>query len=90
MTTREKIENTIKKYIVDEFFDDERTQKGWNEKLKNPDTKLKEDLGLDSLDGVQLIMHIEDIFRISIPDDEINYSSTLKELFDYVENLTNL
>jgi NADH dehydrogenase (ubiquinone) 1 alpha/beta subcomplex 1, acyl-carrier protein len=35
-----------------------------------PDAHFKNDLGLDSLDAVELVMDLEDEFRFEIPDNE--------------------
>jgi NADH dehydrogenase (ubiquinone) 1 alpha/beta subcomplex 1 len=42
------------------------------------------DLGLDSLDAVEVLMAIEDEFLVEIPDDEADRIQTLQEAVDYV------
>lgn len=44
---------------------------------------LKE-LGLDSLDTVEMIMIIEDEFRIQITDEYLSTEPTLAELIDHI------
>lgn len=46
---------------------------------------LEDDLGLDSLDHVELIMKLEKEFNIGIPDDEFENlkNTTVKELTDF-------
>lgn len=52
-----------------------------------PDTKL-EDLGLDSLDMIEVLFEVEDAFKISIPeDDSVVRSATIREFLDAVERL---
>jgi len=46
------------------------------------DTRLREDLGLSSLKTVDLVVRIEDVFDISISDDDL---SSLKTIGDVVE-----
>ncbi len=54
-----------------------------------PDTNLKDDLGADSLDAVEIVMALEDEFNISIPDEEIQNISTVKKLVEYIESKLN-
>lgn len=53
------------------------------------DTNLKDDLGADSLDAVEIVMALEDEFSISIPDEEIQNISTVKKLVEYIESKIN-
>ena len=50
----------------------------------NRDSKF-EDLGIDSLDAVEIIMGIEDEFGIEIPDEEAEKFQTVSDLVNYVE-----
>ena len=51
------------------------------------DKMLRDDLGLDSLDCVEIVMELEKEFGISIPDNEVDAAAGWKvsELCDYVE-----
>ena len=51
------------------------------------DTSLIDDLGADSLDIVELIMSLEDLFGISISDDEAAQLTTVRKIVDYLEQL---
>ena len=48
--------------------------------------RLVEDLGADSLDVVEVLMSIEDEFKVEIPDEEIENIRTIGELATYIEN----
>lgn len=48
------------------------------------ETKFSEDLGLDSLDIVEVVMAIEDEFAIEIPDQEADKISTIQDAVDYI------
>jgi acyl carrier protein len=48
-------------------------------------TRLREDLNVDSLDAVELIMELEDTFKVKIADDE---AQQLKSIGDIVNFLT--
>ena len=41
--------------------------------------KLKEDLGADSIDAVQIIMALEDEFEIKLEDDNLEKISTVED-----------
>lgn len=49
------------------------------------DTDLQEDLGVDSLDLVDLLMSIEDEFEVEVPDEEIENIKTVGSLVSYIE-----
>ncbi|MCL2339225.1 MAG: acyl carrier protein [Proteobacteria bacterium] len=44
------------------------------------DSNFEDDLGMDSLDTVEIIMFAEKIFQITIPDDEAEHIKTLQDL----------
>ena len=52
----------------------------------NPDSKLIEDLGADSLGIVELIMAMEEEFDIEIPDEDAEKLATVKNVQDYLES----
>lgn len=45
-----------------------------------------EDLGVDSLDAIEITMSIEEQFEVEIPDEVIEKIVSVRELADYVEN----
>ncbi|MBS1418790.1 MAG: acyl carrier protein [Clostridia bacterium] len=51
------------------------------------DTNLIDDLGADSLDVVELIMSLEDVFGISISDEDAAELYTVRRIVDYLERL---
>lgn len=52
-----------------------------------PEKRLSEDLGLDSLDGIELIMEFEKEFDISISDEQLSKISTVGDIIKLVESL---
>lgn len=48
------------------------------------------DLGCDSLDIVELAMHLEDEFGINIDDDRFAQLSTVQHVIDHVQQLTEV
>ena len=51
------------------------------------ESSLKDDLGADSLDAVEIIMDIEDEFNIQIDDTEAENIKTVKDIVKYIESL---
>ncbi len=52
-----------------------------------PDALIKEDLGADSLDVLQLLMAIEDEYDITIPDEELATFSKVQDIVDWMDKL---
>ncbi len=50
------------------------------------DTNLQDDLGLDSLDAVELNMSLEDKFEISITDEELAELKTVGDIVNVVNS----
>jgi acyl carrier protein len=71
----------IKNLIVKELSVDESKVK--------MDSKLVEDLGVDSLDTVELLMSLEDEFGIQIPDEEAMQLTTVESIVNLVDSKLN-
>ena len=50
------------------------------------DSKIKDDLGADSLDVLQLLMTLEEEKGIVIPDEVLPTLKTVGDIVSYVEN----
>jgi acyl carrier protein len=48
-------------------------------------TRLREDLNVDSLDAVELIMELEDTFTVKISDDEAQKLKTIGDIVTFIE-----
>ena len=57
----------------------------WDDVDRNEELELRKDIGFDSLDCVEFLMHIERGFKISIPDEEAEPVKTVKEVIDIIE-----
>ena len=63
--------------------------------VKNQDLTLttsmdiQKDLGLDSIELVELIIDLEEAFQLSIPDEDVEDLASLGELSDYLNNRIN-
>ena len=49
-----------------------------------PETKLIDDLGMDSLDRIELMVEMEREFDISLIDEEIEIIETVQQCFDLI------
>jgi acyl carrier protein len=49
------------------------------------DASFVDDLGADSLDQVEMIMAMEEEFDISIPDEDAEKISTVKDAVEYIK-----
>lgn len=49
-----------------------------------PNASILEDLGADSLDVVELVMSLEDVFDIEVPDEAVEGIRTVGDLQQYV------
>ena len=71
------IEQRVKKVIAEQLSINEAD-------IKN-DSAFIEDLGADSLDTVELVMALEDAFKIEIPDDQQEKLRTVQQAIDYIQ-----
>jgi len=76
--TRVEIENSVKGFLVEELEIDEN-------KI-TPEGKLKEDLGIDSLDFVDIVVIVERKFGFKINPEEMGGIATLSQFCDYIES----
>jgi len=51
----------------------------------SPESRLMEDLKADELDVVELVMRVEEEFKIEISDDDVASLSRVNDWYDYVE-----
>lgn len=51
------------------------------------DTDLVDDLGADSLDVVELVMSLEDVFGVTISDEDAVQLHTVRLIVEYLEKL---
>lgn len=74
------VEDRIREIIVDHL--------GTAEEHVTGNASLFDDLGADSLDGVEIVMAVEEAFDIAIPDEEAEDIKTVQQLIDCVKNKT--
>lgn len=75
MTTLEKVRTVILKL----------KKKGITVDNLKPETRLVEDLGLDSLDLMELLVHAEEMFSIKINPDDMSTMKTIGAAVKYFD-----
>ena len=50
------------------------------------DTKLQ-DLNFDSLDMIEIVMDLEDVFGVEVPDEALEKFVTIGDIVGFIENL---
>lgn len=78
---RTEIENKVRNFLIEELEIDE-------EKIF-PDAKLKDDMGIDSLDFVDIVVIVEKNFGFKIKAEEMNGVDTFTKFCDYIETKIN-
>ena len=76
--TRQEIDEKVRAFLIDDLEIDE-------EKITD-DAKLKEDMGIDSLDFVDIVVIVEKNFGFKIVPEEMKGVTTLKQFYDYIES----
>ncbi len=75
---RKEIEDKVKEFLIDDLEIEE-------EKIV-PEAKLKDDLGIDSLDYVDIVVIVEKKFGFKIKPEEMANVVTLRQFCDYIES----
>ena len=76
--TREELIQTSNQFLIEEIEIDES--------LLTEDALLKEDLGIDSLDFVDIVVLVERNFGFKIKSEEMAGVRTLGNFYDYIES----
>ena len=75
--TRTEIEEKVQAFLIDDLEIEEENI--------FPDAKLKEDMGIDSLDYVDIVVIVEKNFGFKIKPEEMANVKTLSQFYDYIE-----
>ncbi len=79
--SRQEIEEKVREFLIEDLEIDE-------EKIV-PEGKLKDDLGIDSLDFVDIVVIVERKFGFKIKPEEMAGITTLAQFCDYIESKVN-
>jgi acyl carrier protein len=74
-----------KKIIIEKVKDFLINEIEIEEDLLAPDALLNKDLGIDSLDVVDIVVIIEQVFGVKIRGEEMKNIKTLGEFYDFIE-----
>lgn len=55
------------------------------EEILTGTAKLNEDLGLDSLDGIDLVVALEKEFNVRIPEETAREMRLVQDIYDYID-----
>ena len=72
---------SLKHFLIEEFEIDEARLP--------PDAHLKDDLGLESLDFVDIAVIVQKEFGLTLKGEEMTAIRTLDDLYDYIFNCVN-
>ena len=75
---RKEIEEKVKAFLIDELEVDE-------EKIA-PEALLKDDIGIDSLDFVDIVVIVERTFGFKLKPEEMADVKTLNDFCDYIQS----
>ena len=76
--TRVEIEEKVKNFLIEDLEIDEEDI--------FPEAKLKEDMGIDSLDYVDIVVIVDKNFGFKIKPQEMTDVKTLSQFYDYIES----
>lgn len=79
--TREEIINTINNFLIEEFEIEEQ-------QIRN-NARLKDDLGLESLDFVDIAVIVQKRFGLTLKGGEMTSIKTLNDLYEYIFKFIN-
>jgi len=74
---RKEIEEKVRNFMIEDLEIDE-------EKI-TPEARLKDDLGIDSLDFVDIVVIVEKTFGFKIKPEEMQGVTNFTEFCDYIE-----
>ncbi len=78
---RKEIESKVRDFLIEDLEVDE-------EKIV-PESRLKDDVGIDSLDFVDIVVIVEKNFGFKIKPEEMAGVVTLGDFYDYIESKVN-
>jgi acyl carrier protein len=76
--TRTEIEEKVQAFLIDDLEIEEENI--------FPEARLKEDMGIDSLDYVDIVVIVEKNFGFKIKPEEMANVKVLSQFYDYIES----
>ena len=78
MKSREEIVEIVKGFLIEDIEIDEE--------LLTDDALLKQGLGIDSLDFIDIVVIVEKKFGFKIKTEEMQNVTTLSQFYDYIQS----
>lgn len=75
--TLEQIEQKVNAFLIDELEIEEEKITG--------EARLKDDLGIDSLEVVDVVVYIEENFGFKMKPEDFKVVKTVNELYSFIE-----
>jgi acyl carrier protein len=69
--------NTLTQFLSRNFY--------INPRLINPTKRFQADLGMNSLEFLELVVYLENTYGITLPDNEIDKVQTIRQLSDLMD-----
>lgn len=63
--------------------------RGIDQEVVTPEADLASDIGLDSLDVVELTLALEERYGIEVPDEELENVATVRDAIELIEAKTS-
>ena len=76
---RKEIEEKVREFLIVEI----------DETKISPDARLKEDIGIDSLDYVDIVVIVSKVFGFKIQAGDLTDVKTFSQFCDYIEQKLN-
>lgn len=73
----------MKKQIIKNIIEVLKSM-GYKSEEYDENTNLFKDIGIDSLDAIELVTKLEEEYNVTIPDDQINNITTIGSAADLV------
>ena len=74
--SREEIEGKVRNFLIEDLEIEEETI--------SEEARLKEDIGIDSLDFIDIVVIVEKIFGFKIKPEEMSEVKTYSQFIDYI------
>lgn len=78
---RKEIEDKVRDFLIEDLEVEEDAIQ--------PDARLKEDVGIDSLDFVDIVVIVEKNFGFKIKPEEMAGVVTLNDFYNYIDSKVN-
>uniref|UniRef100_A0A2P2J1D9 Acyl carrier protein n=1 Tax=Rhizophora mucronata TaxID=61149 RepID=A0A2P2J1D9_RHIMU len=79
-------DHLTKQEVIERVLDVVKSYPNVDESKVTPQVHFQKDLGLDSLDNVEIVMALEEEFKLEIPDKEADKIDSCSLAIEYIHN----